>query len=126
MKIKALNHIAISTKDIVASITFYNTILGFTLLEEQEDTLAKYAFMSMDGAFMIELIQWKDERPSVSSCTIDHIALDVDDVVAAEQTLKEYGVAPIESPCELEKFNTRLLKITDPNGICIALRENII
>ena len=128
MDIKGLNHLAINTCDIEESIAFYRDILGFHLESIQAGNDIKTAFMLKDGVCKIEIIEKHDcagETRRPEPTMVDHIAFDLDHVEAMEKELRSLGVTITEPFAELKEFNTRVLKIYDPSGICIALREDI-
>jgi len=128
MELKKLNHIAINTKNLEDTLAFYHDVLGFeTGKTQQTDTFAS-TFLCKPNVCDIEIIHTLGDAAKseiLSNNLVDHIAFDVDDVRKHEEELKKTGLT-IETGCtEMIELNTRLMKIRDPNGICISLRENI-
>ena len=87
-KIKGLAHIGIFVKDIDKSVDFYKR-LGFTL-DNEENVGIKLAFLSA-GTCLVELIEQKegDARPAG---VVDHIAVEVDDIIAAIENANKNGI----------------------------------
>ena len=87
--IKGLAHIGVFVKNIDASIDFYKR-LGFTL-DKQMETTVKLAFLSA-GTCLIELVEKSDIAPRTAG-VVDHIAVEVDDIMAAAENAKAQGIA---------------------------------
>jgi len=85
-KITGLAHIGVFVKDIGKSIDFYKR-LGFKL-DNEEDIGIKLAFMSA-GTCLIELVEKPDDR---GAGVVDHVAVTVDDIVAAIENAKANGI----------------------------------
>ena len=128
MRIKKINHIAIHTNALEETVEFYAKTLGFTVSSFSQDDQFHYVFMELDSVCTLELFRSRQSESLADKgqTGVDHLAFDVDNVKAAELELLSQGVE-LEKPCaELPQFNTRLLMIKDPNGISIALREDLL
>jgi lactoylglutathione lyase len=77
--VKGLAHIGIFVKDLDASVAFYKR-LGFTL-DKAEYTGTRLAFISAGNCF-IELIENKNIAARAAG-TVDHIAMEIDDIADA-------------------------------------------
>jgi len=86
--ITGLAHIGIFVKDIDVSIDYYKR-LGFTL-DKEEKTTIRLAFISA-GTCLIELVE-KNDIPKREAGVVDHIAVEVDDIVAAVANAKANGI----------------------------------
>jgi len=87
-KITGLAHIGVFVKDIDVSIDYYKS-LGFTL-DSEADVGIRLAFLSA-GTCLIELVEQKDQ-PKRTSGPVDHIAVIVDDIVAAIENANANGI----------------------------------
>ena len=86
--IKGLAHIGVFVKDIDKSIDFYKR-LGFTL-DKTESIHIRLAFLSA-GTCLVELVEQKDMAARVPG-TVDHFAMEVDDINAAIERAKANGI----------------------------------
>lgn len=125
MNLEKLNHFAITTCELDETIRFYHDVLGFTVESVLDDEHTRTVFMAKNGVCRIELIKKKPQSDTTMGM-FDHIAIDVDDVRGMEERLRSSGVEILQTSTEISASNTRLLKLLDPNGICIALREDIV
>ena len=87
-KITGLAHIGIFVKDIDKSIDYYKR-LGFTLDKEETPSI-RIAFLSA-GTCLIELVEQKDQ-PKRPAGVVDHVAVVVDDIMAAIANAKAQGI----------------------------------
>ena len=98
-KVRALDHIAIATPDLEASLRFYEEALGLraTHVEDLEERGIRVAFLPI-GDTRIELIAPLREGSEVSSFLakrgggIHHLAFRTDDVDQDVEDLKKQGV----------------------------------
>ena len=86
--ITGLAHIGVFVKDIDKSIDYYKR-LGFTL-DTEEKPGVRIAFLSA-GTCLIELVEQKD-MPKREAGVVDHVAVVVDDIVAAIENAKANGI----------------------------------
>jgi methylmalonyl-CoA/ethylmalonyl-CoA epimerase len=105
MKVQALDHIAIATADLDASLKMFEEALGITCdhVEELPDRGIRVAFLPI-GDTRIELVTPMREGSEVSAFLakrgggIHHIALRTTDVDAATAELKSKGVQMAQDP----------------------------
>jgi catechol 2,3-dioxygenase-like lactoylglutathione lyase family enzyme len=130
------SHLRINVTDLDASVAWYER-LGFraeaTARSAQAgDAVLSYASMVTEGgtSFSLELTQWEDPKGTgLASSPAYHrglyrIALGVDDVNAAHETLAAVG--PLNAPEFVELPGTRLGGVTvlflrDPDGVIVEL-----
>ena len=86
--ITGLAHIGVFVKDIDKSIDYYKR-LGFSL-DKEEKPGVRIAFLSA-GTCLIELVEQKD-LPKREAGVVDHVAVVVDDIVAAVENAKANGI----------------------------------
>lgn len=117
MKVTQLNHVALSVRDVEASVTFYRDVLGL-------EVIARPAF-DFPGAWLrlgadqeLHLIGGRD-GPVVSSSRGNHFALKVDDPRAWEARLRGAGVA-LRGPKRRPDGATQIF-LEDPDGHVIEL-----
>ena len=91
--IKGIHHVCIETWDIEESIAYYCDILGFSMAGREHCSFGEYAMVRCGDA-RIELIQREPARKNEKrpEGPIAHIGLEVDDVEALFNSLREKGV----------------------------------
>jgi len=87
-KITGLAHIGVFVNDIEKSIDFYKR-LGFTL-DKEENPGIRLAFLSA-GSCLIELVERVGD-PAREAGVVDHVAVVVDDIIAAIENAKAKGI----------------------------------
>lgn len=96
-----IDHIAIAVKDIDEALFLYQDIFGFSLLKRRsvEGVFSGMKSAELDaGGFSIVLVQGSGPESQVSRYIeeygpgVQHIAIEVDNVEALTETLKESGV----------------------------------
>ncbi len=103
MKINKVNHIGIAVNNIDEAVKLYTEVLGLELthVEVVEDQKAKTAFIPV-GETKIELIQSTSPDGTIAKFIenkgegLHHIALEVDDISGALQTLTDKGIRLID------------------------------
>ena len=98
-----IDHIGIAVKDIESTLGFYRDQLGLELggIEEVPDQKVKVAFLPV-GESRLELLQSTDPTGPVAKFIekrgegIQHIAIGVDDIESALDTLKAKGAVLID------------------------------
>lgn len=128
MEITGVNHFAIGTYCFDRTIAFYRDYLEFQEESSWSEDGLRTVFLSKPGVCRLEIIEKKDEctdQPSACGGMFEHIAMDVADVRATEEELLQKGAAIATACREIPVSNTRVTMLTDPNGISIALREDI-
>ncbi|MDX7952411.1 VOC family protein [Lichenihabitans sp. Uapishka_5] len=123
---KAVHHVAIIAGDYPRSLAFYRDTLGFTILAEhfREDRQSWKGDLR-HGLVQIELFSFPEPPPRPSrpeAAGLRHLALAVDDVVAAAQVLAARGAAV--EPIRVDPYTgCRFTFLADPDGLPIELYE---
>jgi len=127
MKINKVNHIGIAVNNIDEAVKLYTEVLGLevTNMEVVSDQNAKTAIIPV-GETKIELIQSTSPEGTIAKFIenkgegLHHVALEVDDIKGALQTLTDKGVRLIdENPRKgVENSNIAFLH---PKGTKILL-----
>jgi len=95
-----IDHIAIAVRDIEKALSLYRDVFGFALLKRREVSGAFSGMRSAEldaGGFSIVLVQGTDPKSQVCRYIdeygpgVQHVAIEVDDVVAAAENLKRTG-----------------------------------
>src|SRR5919106_5291836 len=98
---KSVDHIAVAVQDLEQSIEFYRKVLGFQLHERRRTegrTTAMVSAVMKAGPITIVLLQGTSEDSQVSKYVkhygpgVQHIAIEVDDLVTLAEELKASGV----------------------------------
>ncbi|RUT00551.1 hypothetical protein DSM106972_073220 [Dulcicalothrix desertica PCC 7102] len=126
----ALANIAISTPNQDRMITWYREVLGFRLVEKTEGAGGiKLAIMEKDGV-QLDLIQppkiqllIKPQAPPMHLETpgIRNLVFWVDDLKAAEASLKAKKVSLLFESFYVEGIKTTISAFRDPDGNLVAL-----
>lgn len=130
-----LNHIAIYVKNRREAIDFYTKVLGaklqFTVDNESDGLLI--AMMRLND-FDLELLEPPDDKDGVvaaAMATLNHMAIDVDDIDQAVEYIRELGIA-VEPPgiydvpnFGREGHNLRVAFFHGPSGERIELFQAI-
>ena len=122
--INAFDHVAITVKDLDATIEWYVKNLGFSVKNsvENKERGTRMAFLEVNGLAMLEFFGFIDSAKAVSGPTlraeetgIKHISFFVDDMEKTCQKLKDVGT-------EFTASTPRRSVFKDPNGILVELR----
>lgn len=142
-----LNHVGITVSDLEQSIEFY-TRLGFgqppadwvftiegewlSKLVAEDGAIIRVAFLPMDEGNVLELLEYQvpkgaqtNEKPNRDTGAM-HVALNVDDVWALYEELKD----TIEFNCEPQVVATgpwaggKVVYLDDPDGIPVELVQS--
>lgn len=126
-----LAHIALFTKDLNASVRFYESLGG--VVTDQADVDKKVGInhikmVRMPG-FYLEIIEPHDGSPvTPDGGLFPHIAIEVDDIDAAISDMKAAGITSFrtEEPMTLPIFGgIRNIFFTGPNGESIELLQHV-
>ncbi len=121
-----LEHAAVKTNDLNASVNFWTKILGLSVKEKRyikahETTLV--FLKDNDTGFELELIY--DERSCKKSQNLDsafaHFAFLTDDINRDFSRMKKNGVVFKREPFYSLDKSMKLAFLTDPNGITIEI-----
>ena len=110
-----IGFITVHTKDVEASMGFYEKVLGFKLSRRFSPRPGMDIVFLDDGqGGQVELIQ--DGRAAAFEGEGVSLGFRVEDVGATEAHLKKHGVADLKGPFELGG-GARMLTARDPNGL---------
>ena len=121
-----LLHTMLRVGNLDASIEFYTAVLGMKLLRRKdypdgEFTLAFVGYGNEDENTVIELTHnWGTERYDLGE-GYGHIAIEVDDVYAAADEVKQRGGKTIREAGPMNAGATIIAFIEDPDGYQIEL-----
>ncbi len=129
MKIKRIEHFAINTSNIKASIEFYRDVLGLEQMETIENGDNTITYFLLPGGARLELFDYHGtnmahERRD-SDVGLKHIAFEVEDVDAHERELRQKGVNITLASAELEHLGAKVLLFTDPDGVILEFCEKL-
>ena len=114
-----LDHIAFQVSDLDASITFYNEVLGLTLMSKTIDNEHNeaFAYFELDGG-NLELLQNLAEKSfkkhEIKQPFCPHMALGTDDLDQLAADLQKREIPIIKGPLEIEGM-VKWLYIADPD-----------
>ncbi len=98
-----VDHIGIAVKDLQATLSFYEQVLGLQVEQKWERGTSLGAFVKL-GEVEIELLENKDPNSAIARHInkrgegFQHIAFKVNNIKKAMETLKEAGIPFIEGP----------------------------
>ena len=130
-QIKKINHVAIVVKDIDESLKFWATALGLELhhVEDVPSQASKVAFIPV-GESEIELVQPTTEDSGMAAYLekrgegMHHLCIEVDDIEAKMQELKDAGVRLInDTPQVLPGRKMAFIHPKAASGVLVELYE---
>ena len=130
-QIKKINHVAIVVKDIDESLKFWETALGLKLdhVEDVPSQASKVAFIPV-GEGEIELVQPTSSDSGMAAYLekrgegMHHLCIEVDDIEAKMQELKDAGVRLInQSPEVLPGRKKAFIHPKSTSGVLVELYE---
>ncbi len=130
-QIKKINHVAIVVKDIDESLKFWETALGLKLdhIEDVPSQASKVAFIPV-GEGEIELVQPTSTDSGMAAYLekrgegMHHLCIEVDDIEAKMQELKDAGVRLInQSPEVLPGRKMAFIHPKSTSGVLVELYE---
>jgi lactoylglutathione lyase len=119
-------HTMIRVGDLQRSKQFYSTMLGMTLLREQEYpdgqfTLAFMGYGSEESSTVIELTyNWGTEHYDQGNA-FGHLAIEVDDVYEAVEKIRTQGGRIVREAGPMKHGSTVIAFVEDPDGYKIEL-----
>jgi catechol 2,3-dioxygenase-like lactoylglutathione lyase family enzyme len=114
-----LAHVCIETDDLEATESFYRALgleRRFEFKNQHDDLVGFY--LAFGNNTFIEVIKVKQPRPEG---VVRHFAIEVDDVDAWYQSLKQNGIDVTEK--KYEGDDNWMITCRDPNGIFIELQQ---
>lgn len=130
-QIKKINHVAIVVRDIEESLKFWESAMGLELhhVEDVPSQASKVAFIPI-GDSEIELVQPTTEDSGMAAYLekrgegMHHLCVEVDDIEAKLQELKEAGVRLInDSPQVLPGRKMAFIHPKSASGVLVELYE---
>ncbi len=130
-QIKKINHVAIVVKDIDESLKFWESALGLKLhhVEDVPSQASKVAFIPV-GESEIELVQPTTEDSGMAAYLekrgegMHHLCIEVDDIEAKMQELKDAGVRMInDAPQVLPGRKMAFIHPKAASGVLVELYE---
>ena len=126
---KRIDHVEIVTAHQDETIAFYIDVLGFRekardRIQRPDGTALNLVYLDLGGT-VVELMSWEGvpvgPEPQKEHLGYRMIALEVDDMKATTEYLKEKGVDIVWGPMVRESYARA--EISDPNGYRIELRQ---
>jgi catechol 2,3-dioxygenase-like lactoylglutathione lyase family enzyme len=141
--IRGVHHVGITVRDLERSLTFYRDVLGFEVLVHRQgveaphvrtlvgypDAVLDVARLATPGGGQLELTQFVVPQGAVAEVApadigAMHLALEVDDLTAVHQRLRDRGARftsdPVIAP-DGPAAGTRFVYCTDPDGAQLEL-----
>ncbi|WP_436929388.1 VOC family protein [Halosimplex halobium] len=122
-----LRHTAVRVEDVEANVDFYADLLGYEVLREFEtDDGTRNVFVGDPADADTDdpaAIQFVEADGPVETGDFEHVALTVDDVGAAVESLDDERVD--DGPITMEEFDSRVAFVTGPEGWGIELVEDL-
>lgn len=126
----SMHHVGIMVRDLDQAEEFATTVLGLPVVNRiaSEEHGMRAVFLAC-GSALVELVEFSDQalvdsRLGDRTAAIDHVALEVDDVEAAERSLADHGVemaAP--GPLGLPSGRTNFTQAGTSQGVIWQLLE---
>jgi len=130
-QIKKINHVAIVVRDIEESLKFWESAMGLELhhVEDVPSQASKVAFIPI-GDSEIELVQPTTEDSGMAAYLekrgegMHHLCVEVDDIEAKMQELKDAGVRLInDAPQVLPGRKMAFIHPKSASGVLVELYE---
>jgi catechol 2,3-dioxygenase-like lactoylglutathione lyase family enzyme len=121
MKIKSIEHIAISVKNSTASAKWYCDMLGFEIASKSDSTPPVYFMKDPSGVCFLEIINAADPSKLTHAQTNNrhfHIAFDVNDWDAVHEELALKGVK-FEEATHVGGLKSGFFR--DPDGVPLQI-----
>ena len=126
---KRIDHVEIVTAHQAETVAFYTDVLGFRekardRIQRPDGTALNLVYLDLGGT-VVELMSWEGvpvgPEPQKEHLGYRMIALEVDDMKATTEYLKEKGVDIVWGPMVRDTYARA--EISDPNGYRIELRQ---
>lgn len=121
-------HAMIRVSDLNKSLEFYKELLGFDIVKELrlDDCTLYYLGCKESGDFQIELTD-NDEKVDnyQNGNAFGHFAFAADNLEKVGQKMKKLGIDWLYEPYELDKINSKIAFLKDPDGNEIELIQQM-
>ena len=121
-------HAMIRVSNLKKSLEFYKEILGFEIVKELrlEDCTLYYLGCKESGDFQIELTD-NDEKVDnyENGNAFGHFAFAADDLNEVAKKMEKLGIKWLYEPYELDKINSKIAFLKDPDGNEIELIQQM-
>lgn len=126
-----LNHLALVTNDMDATVRFYRDVLGMPLVgttgNRDENYPHRHYFLSIGRGASIAFFEWKgvelpgrkDSGVPVSGIQFDHVSISVESDADLDELRKRLAGAGSDVSDIVDHGLVRSVYATDPNGISI-------
>lgn len=119
-------HTMLRVQDLDASINFYTTLLGMTLIRkldfpEGKFTLAFLGYGPEETSTVMELTYNYGHGPYEKGTGYGHIALETPDIYATAEKLRAGGAEITREPGPMKHGKTCIAFLKDPDGYLIEL-----
>jgi catechol 2,3-dioxygenase-like lactoylglutathione lyase family enzyme len=129
MKVSQIHHIAINTKNIDESISFYRDVLGLEQGETVDMEDFKLTYFPLPDGGSLELFDYQGKNPKTDrldeAVGLRHLAFFVDNVTEAEKELRKNGVTITLPTTELPSLGMRVMLFLDPNDVTLEFCEKL-
>lgn len=121
-------HTMIRVGDLQKSITFYQDVLGMTLIRQKDYPAGKFTLVFMgygseEAGAVIELTHnWETDAYDLGD-GFGHVAIGVDDIYHCCEQAKAKGAHVVREPGPMKHGSTVIAFIKDPDGYMIELIE---
>lgn len=126
MPVNGLNHVNIVTKDVAATVKFYEAVLGLQVKPLPMTPPADLQILWLadsHGQPIIHLQGYNPDRhplePGDPNGTVDHVAFTCDDFEGLRKRCDEQGISYSVNDRQFGKL--RQLFLTDPNNVALEL-----
>ena len=130
MKVRGIDHVAITTRDFAASVAFYTEIMGFKRMETVPmDGGVSLNYFAIPGGGRMELFddgkKKHDPARGESEEGLRHLAFSVDSLDGVEKMLRDRGVTIVVPTTDVPSLHARVLLFLDPNGVTLEYCQEL-
>jgi catechol 2,3-dioxygenase-like lactoylglutathione lyase family enzyme len=121
LKVKSVDHLNLSVKNLKESVDFYQKHFGFEVFEEGLGFKSNkpYKIIGISGKMMFCLYEFGDDLNPVG---LNHIGINIDNFEEAIKYINDLGL-DLQYGGIIEYDNSRSLYLKDPNGYEVELSE---
>lgn len=121
VELKGVNHLAMVTRDMDATVRFYTGVLGMKLVRAQrndDDPDSRHYFFDMGGGNLMAFFDFQGRNPGEK---MHHIAMTVESVAELERTREELIRKGIDVSSIVDHDFIKSIYFRDPNGILLEI-----